>query len=261
MLELNLKTHRCKAKSLAINLKKLQAVARRKLNLKGSVEWEPLSNSQQSSQGLGKEYLSVRTNGTSHVISYFNAASLEPVDVFHEMCRAKLNEFGLATIEATALEVMNDCSKDDPKYIRDANSSATIVIETLVNSLLFSLFPEESSGQRERMVLRFESSDALTTLHTQMGFWGTAGVCYYRAASNNSKMPFPEDLIEKAIGRAIDGSDIWKEYSVVNSLLGELPKIYLDGQERLREQDSMKILGVIIRLFSAKTGLECQIVL
>ena len=152
---------------------------------------------------------------------------------------------------------MRDCSKDDPKYIRDASSAATIVIETCANSILFSLFSEESKMQRERMVLRFESSDALTTLHTQMGFWGTAGVCYYKAASANSGKPFPQDLIEKAIERASDGQEIRKEYDVINSLLEELPKIDI-SLERLADQDSLKIIEVMLRLFAAKTGLECE---
>ena len=177
--------------------------------------------------------------------------------MFHELCKAKLNELGFTTIEAAALDAMRDCSKDDPKYIRDANSAATIVIETCANLILFSLFPEESRVQRERMVLRFESSDALTTLHTQMGFWGTAGVCYYKAASNISGMPFPQDLIEKAIERAPDGQEIRKEYDAINSLLEELPKIDI-SLERLVDQDSLKIIDVMLRLFVAKTGLECE---
>ena len=197
---------------MAINLKKLQATARRRLKLNNPVEWNLVSQSQLFTQGPG--YLSTRTGTTGHVISYSNASSLEAVDVFHELCRAKLNELGFITVEAAALDAMRDCSKDDPKYIRDANSAATIVIETCANSLLFSLFPEESRTQRERIVLRFESTDALITLHTQMGFWGTAGVCYYRAASANSGTPFPQDLIEKAIERASDGQEIRKEYDV-----------------------------------------------
>jgi hypothetical protein len=242
---------------LAINLKKLQSAGRRKLKLQGSVEWKLVSKSELPNQGIGKEYLSTRTIGSTHVISYFDVNSLEPVDVFHEMCRAKLNELGFVTIEMAALEAIRDCSKDDPKFIRDANSSVTIVQEALVNSLLFSQFPEESRAQRERMVLRFESSDALTTLHTQMGFWGTAGVSYYREASNRSKVPFPEEMISKAIGRASDGEAIRKEYDQINSVLDELPEINLDGSERLSEQDGMKILELMMRLFSAKTGLEC----
>jgi hypothetical protein len=239
---------------LAINLKKLQAVARRKLHLKGSVEWNMVPKSQTSVLGGG--FLSIKSVGTAHVISYSSASSLGPVDVFHEMCKAKLDEVGFTTIEAAALNAMRDCCKDDPKYIRDANSAVVIIIETYVNSLLFSLFPEESRAQRERMMLRFESSDALTTLHTQMGFWGTAGVCYYRAASNNSKIAFPEDLIEKAIGRASDGQEIRKEYDTINLLLGQLPQIDLRVQS-LSPEDSIRIIGVTVGLFSAKTGLKC----
>jgi hypothetical protein len=242
---------------LAINLKKLQSAGRRKLRLQGSVEWKLVSKTQLSNRGIGKEYLNTRTIGSTHVISYSEATSLEPVDVFHEMCRAKLNELGFVTIEEAALEAMRDCSKDDPKFIRDANSSVTIVQETLVNSLLFSHFPEESRAQRERMVLRFESSDALTTLHTQMGFWGTAGVSYYRAASSRSQVPFPEEMISKAIDRASDGETIREEYDQINSTLNELPEINLDGPERLSEQVGMKIFEVMMRLFSAKTGIEC----
>ncbi|MHB1869104.1 MAG: hypothetical protein ACYCPP_09195 [Nitrososphaerales archaeon] len=152
---------------------------------------------------------------------------------------------------------MRDCGKDDPKYIRDANSAAAIVLETLANSILFSLFPEESRTQRERMVLRFESTDALTTLHTQMGFWGTAGVSYYLAASNRSGMPFPQDFVEKAIARASDGQEIKKEYDTINSILEQLPRIDLD-LERIPDDDSLKIVDVMVRLFAAKTGLECE---
>ncbi len=241
---------------MAINLKKLQAVARRRLKLKGSVEWNSISKNQLANQGLGSEYLSTRTNGIAHIISYSDASSLEPVDIFHELCRAKLNEMGFTTIESAALEAMGDCCKADPKYIRDANSASTIVLEAFTNSILFSLFPEESRAQREQRVLRFESSDALTTLHTQMGFWGTAGVCYHLTASINSGNQFPKDLVEKAITRASDGEVIKKEYDVINSLLEELPKIDLT-LERIPDEVSIKIVDVMLRLFAAKTGLEC----
>jgi hypothetical protein len=196
----------------------------------------------------------------SHTISYSDASSLEPADVFHEMCKARLNELGFTTIEAAALDTMRDCCKDDPKYIRDANSAAAIVLETYANSLLFSIFPEESRDRRERMVLRFESGDALTTLHTQMGFWGTAGVSYHKTASGNAGLPFPQDLIEKAMGRASDGQEIKKEYDVINSLMDELPKIDVGQKnlERLPDAKSIKIVDITVRLFAAKTGLECR---
>ena len=245
---------------MAINLKKLQAIARRRLGLKGSIEFNPVTRSQLKE--LGKEFLSTKTNTTTmlHSISYSDASSLEPVDVYHEMCRAKLNELGFTTIEVAALNAMRDCCKDDPRYIVDANSAAAIVVEAYTNSLLFSLFPEESREQRERMVLRFESSDALTTLHTQMGFWGTAGPCYYRTASKKSGMSFPQDLIEKAMERASDGQEIRKEYDTINPLLDDLPEIDVpEGLERLPDVDGMKIVEVMVRLFSAKTGLDCQL--
>ncbi|MHB1869103.1 MAG: hypothetical protein ACYCPP_09190 [Nitrososphaerales archaeon] len=70
---------------MAINLKKLQAIARRRLKLKSPVEWNLVSKSHLSSQGLGKEYLSTRTSAAGHVISYSDASSLEAVDAFHEM--------------------------------------------------------------------------------------------------------------------------------------------------------------------------------
>ncbi|MDG6996067.1 MAG: hypothetical protein JRN52_09090 [Nitrososphaerota archaeon] len=247
---------------MAINLKKLQSIARRRLELKGSVEFNPVPKGQISAHGLGREYLGTRTNTTTmaHTISYSDSSSLEPSDVFHEMCKAKLNEMGFTTIEAAALGVMSDCSKDDPKYIVDANSASAIVIETYANSILFSLFPEESKEPRERMALRFESSDALTTLHTQMGFWGTGGVCYHLAASKNSETFFPQDLIEKAIGRASDGEAIRKEYDTINSLLDELPKVDLKaGVERFSDTDGIKIVEVMVRLFAAKTGLDCEL--
>jgi hypothetical protein len=173
------------------------------------------------------------------------------------MCKAKLNELGFTTIEAAALDTMRDCSKDDPRFIKDANSATAIIVEAYANSLLFSVFPKESKEDRERMALRFESSDALTTLHTQMGFWGTAGVSYHRAASSNAGVEFPEKLIEKAVGRASDGTEIRKEYDAVNSLLEQLPKLDV-STEHLSDEDSMKIVDLMVQLFSAKTGLECK---
>jgi hypothetical protein len=238
---------------LAVNLKKLQSIARRKLDLKGQIEWNPVPKIKE----LGREYLSTRTTAGKHVISYTDVSSLEPVDAFHEMCKAKLNELGFTTVEAAALDAMRECCKDDPNYIRDANSAQVIVLEACANSILFSIFPEESRVQREKMVLRFESSDALTTLHTQRGFWGTAGVCYYLAASRISGTLFPEDLVEKAIARASDGDQIKKEYDAINLLLKELPMIDT-SLKRIPDEDSIKIADVMLRLFSGKTGLECE---
>jgi hypothetical protein len=246
---------------LPINLKKLQSIARRKVQLKGSVEFKLIPKGQRSAQGLGREFLNTRTNTTTmtHTISYSDSSSLQASDIFHEICKAKLNELGFTTIEAAALDTMRDCSKDDPRFIKDANSATAIIVEAYANSLLFSIFSEESRESRERMILRFESSDALTTLHTQMGFWGTAGVSYYRAASSNASLEFPAELIEKAMRRASDGEEIRKEYETTNSLLDELPRIDLgeNSLERLSDEDSMKIIDVMMRLFSAKTRLEC----
>lgn len=240
---------------LAINLKKLQAIARRKLGLKDLIEWSKITSSDQVV--LGKEYISLRSSDEAHIISYSDASSLNEADVYHELCKAKLYELGFSAIEIAALNIMRECSKDDPKYIRDANSAVTIIVETLVNTIFFSVFPEESRNERERMSLRFESSDALTTLHTQMGFWGIGGVCYHFVASLNSNVPFPKDLVEKAIERASDGKDIMKEYEVINSLLQELPKIQVEGSEKISEHDGIQIIDVITKLFSRKTGLEC----
>jgi hypothetical protein len=188
---------------------------------------------------------------------YSDVTSLNPPDVFHEFCKAKLNECGFAAVEAASLTAMRDCSKDDPKYIRDANSASVIVSEVYATSLLFSKFGDESRESRERIVLRFESSDALTSLHTQMGFWGTAGVCYYKVASELAGLDFPQERIEQAMKRASDGEGIKKEYEQINNLLDDLPKFDLSQVERISDTDSIQIIDAIVRLFGAKTGLQC----
>ena len=73
-----------------------------------------------------------------HTVSYSGADSLDPADVYHEMCRAKLYELGFKSIENAALVALKDCAKDDPKYIFDANSSVVIVSE--VYSRLAALY-------------------------------------------------------------------------------------------------------------------------
>jgi hypothetical protein len=241
---------------MSINLKKLQAIARRKLKLKGYIEWTPVPKSQLALHRIGKEYLSTRTNDMTHTISYTDVSSLAPADVFHEMCKVKLNEMGFDKIEAGALEAMRDCCANDPKYIKDASSAVAIVLETYTNSILFRLFPEESKMQREQIVSRFESSDAVTTLHTQLGFWGTAGISYHLVASDNSGIQFPQNLVEKAIARASGGEEIRREYDVISAVLKELPRLDLE-RERMTEQESMKIVETMLRLFAAKTGLDC----
>jgi hypothetical protein len=238
--------------ALPLNLKKLQSYARRRLELRGSVDFKMVAKGRLS--GL----LSTTSSSTKHTIFYSNAESLQPVDIFHEICRAKINELGFTAIENAALTAMRDCSNGDAKYIRDANSSNVIVLETYANTLLFSHFEEESRNRREGMIGRFQSSDALTTLHTQMGFWGTAGVSYHREACLRSSLTFPDELIERAIQRANGGDDIKKEYDVVNSLLSDLPHILLENKnERISDEDSIRTIDVIMRLFAAKTGLKC----
>jgi len=54
-----------------------------------------------------------------------------------------------------------------------------------------------------------------------------------------------------------DGQEIRKEYDAINSLLEEIPKIDLD-LERIPDEDSLRIVDVMVRLFAAKTGLECD---
>jgi hypothetical protein len=243
---------------LPLNLKKLQSIARRRLGLKGSVEFKHVSKSQIANLKIGSEFLSTTTNSVTlaHTIAYSDAPSLDSADVYHEFCKAKLNECGFTTIEAAALNAMRACSKDDPKYIRDANSALAVVSEVYASSLLFSQF-EEANERRNNIVLRFESSDALTSLHTQMGFWGTAAVSYYKIASEWAEVPFPQKQIQQAIERASDGQEIQKEFDQGNALLSELPKIDLLHSERISDTESIQIVDIIVRLFGAKTGLEC----
>jgi hypothetical protein len=244
---------------LSLNLKKLQSNARRRLGLKGSIEFKSVPRSQASSLRIGSEFLSTSTNALtlSHTIMYSDVTSLNPADIYHEFCKAKLNECGFTTIEAASLSAIRDSSKSDPKYIRDTNSAVVIVSEAYASSLLFSNFKEEARDSRESIVLRFESSDALTSLHTQMGFWGTAGLSYYKLASQWAGVIFPQKQIEQAIERASDGEEIKKEYQQINELLSSLPNIDLLQTERISDSDSIQIVDVITRLFSAKTGLEC----
>lgn len=244
---------------MTLNLKKLQSIARRRIGLKGSFEFKAVPRSQVQAFKLGSEFLSTITdsNKLAHTIVYSEASSLDPADVYHEFCRAKLNECGFGTIEAAALSAMRDCSKEDPKYIRDANSALVVVSEVYTSSLLFSKFVEEAGGRRENIILRFESSDALTSLHTQMGFWGVAAVCYYKLASERAEVDFPQKQVERAIARASDSKSIEKEYEEINTILGELPKLDLLSVERISDVDSIGIVDVTTRLFSKKTGLEC----
>jgi hypothetical protein len=208
---------------------------------------------------ISSEFLSTSTNGLTlaHTIMYSDPISLKSSDIYHELCRAKLNECGFTTIEAASINAMRDCSKDDPKYIRDTNSAVIIVSEVYSNFLLFSKFEDESRDSRNNIILRFESSDALTSLHTQMGFWGTASVCYYKLASEWTGMDFPQKQIEEAIRRSSAASEIENEYEQINQLLNTLPRVDLNQIERISDTESIQIVDVITRLFGAKTGLEC----
>ena len=235
---------------MPLNLKKLQSIARRRIDLKWQVDFKNVSKSAEKTT-----ILSVSSNPSSqiHTLLYSNIEGIHLADIYHEFCRSKLNEIGFVTIEAAALSAMRDCCKDDPKYIRDANSAVAIISEAYSNELLFSKFQEESKTRREGIVNRFESSDALITLHTQMGFWGTAGVCYYKLASERTETFFSQKRIEQAIERT-NNSEIQKEYDQINKALLELPKL---GFTMISDTNSIKIVEVITNLFSLKTGLQC----
>jgi hypothetical protein len=240
------------------NLKKLQATARRRIGLKGSIDFKQVPKNQIAQFRIGSDFLSTTTNSLTlaHTVSYSDASSLDVADIYHELCRAKLNECGFTTIERASLDGMRDCSKDDPKYIRDANSAVAIVSEAYVCSLLFSQF-DEAKERNNNIILRFESSDALTSLHTQMGFWGTAAICYYKIASEWAAIPFPQKQIQKAIERASSGKEIQSEFDQINTLLVDLPKLDLKLLDRISDTESIQIVDVIVRLFGSKTGLEC----
>jgi hypothetical protein len=237
---------------LALNLKKLQSIARRRLDLKGQIMFKSVSKSSSKSLPLKT---TANSPIVSHTISYSNSASLDSADVYHALCKAKLNELGFTTIENAALSAMRDCSKGEPKYIRDATFAETIVLETYAYVLLFKAFPE-TGQQRSATVLRFESSDALTSIRTQMGFWGTAALSYYREASLRAGVFFPGQIIEKAIARAASGGEMRKEYDMINLRLQDLPNLEETG-EKISDEDSVKIIEVIVGLFSDKTGLSC----
>lgn len=237
---------------MTINLKKLQSYARRRLGLYGQVEFVKVS-----SRASGILATSTNTLDMKHTISYSDAATLDTADVYHEMCRAKLDEYGFKSVENAALVALRDCSKNDPKYIMDANSAVVIVSEVYTSWLLFTYFPEESEERRQRIVQRFQSSDALTSLHTRMGFWGVAGITYYKIASEWSGKEFPSKFVESAISRATDGKAISEELSKIEAVLRELPRVDRVN-EPLSDTMQLQILDAITSLFCAKTGLECE---
>ncbi len=243
---------------MPLNLKKLQSAARRRIGLKGDVQFKSVPKSRLTTLRIGSGFLSTSTNSSTlkHTIVYSDASSLDPTDVYHEFCRAKFNECGFTTIELAALDTMKECSKEDPKYILDANSAIAVVSEVYTSALLFSKF-EEASQRRETIVMRFESDDALTNLHTEMGFWGTGAICYYKNACERARADFPQKQIEKAFHRSKDSKELQKEYEQINNLLADLPKIDLLTMERISDTDSISIVDVIVRLFATKTGLEC----
>jgi hypothetical protein len=237
-----------------MNLKKMQSIARRRLGLTGEVEFL-------QRDGPDGRVLATSAPDSSlemkHVIIYSKADSLDPADVFHEMSRARLYELGFKTIENAALVALKDCAGDDPKYIFDANSAIVIVAEVYTSYLLYSSFPEESEKRRLEIVLRFESDDALTSLHTQMGFWGTAGIAYYKLAAAWAGKFFPTKQIEAGISRATDGTVISQELEKIEAALSQLPRIETPIRS-FSDSEQIQILSVISELFTSKTGIKCD---
>jgi hypothetical protein len=237
-----------------LNLKKIQSIARRRLGLSGEVEFVQRDGPEGRILVASNPKASLEMK---HIFAYSNAASLDPADIYHEMCRAKLYELGFKTVENAALVALKDCGGDDPKYIFDANSAVVIVSEVYSSFLLYSNFPEESEKRRVETVLRFESSDALTNLHTQMGFWGTAGIAYYKLAAQWSGRSFPTKQVEAAISRATDGQAIADELQKIEVVLGELPRLN-NPIRNFSDSEQIQILSVISELFTAKTGIQCD---
>jgi hypothetical protein len=238
---------------MPLNLKKIQSLARRRLGLKGEIEFR-------RARVPNRFVLATSTDAETlrHVVAYSDSSSLEEADVYHELCRAKAYELGFAGAETLALNAMRDCSKEDPKYIADANAAAVVASEVYANCLLFLRFPEESAARREELLRSFETTDALTGLDTRMGFWGLAGMAYYRLACERTGNTFPTDRIDKAIDRSPQASSIRRAYTHSYSILSELPQIKTDGEiEAFDEVERARIAEAIVRLFSAKTGLEC----
>lgn len=243
------------SKIKAMNLKKIQASARRRLALSGEIEF--VQKNGPAGRILEASTVKPNSDEIKHVIVYSKAEALDPADVYHEMSRAKLYELGFRAIEDAALVALKECAADDPRYIFDANSAIVIVVEVYASYLLYSHFPEESENRRREIISRFESSDALTNLHTQMGFWGTAGIAYYRIAAEWAGRPFPSKRIEAAISRASDGNSISEELAKINAVLSKLPKI-ADPPRDFSEDEKLRILSTITELFTAKTGIKCE---
>jgi hypothetical protein len=238
-----------------MNLKKIQSIARRKLSLTGEIEFVQRSGPQ--GRILETSIVKPDSDKLKHVVIYSNAETVDPADVYHEMSRAKLYELGFRSIEDAALTFLKECSGDDPKHIFDANSAIVIVAEAYVSFLLYSYFPEESEKRRLEIVSRFESHDALTNLHTQMGFWGTAGIAYYKLAAEWAGKTFATKRVEAAISRASDGKSISEELSKIEAALSNLPKIQVPPKE-FSELEKVQVLAIIVELFSAKTGIKCN---
>jgi len=239
-----------------VNFKKLQSIARRRLGLNGELEFVPVKGG----NAKGKILATSQTKSTlelKHTVTYSGTSSLDPADVYHELCRAKLYELGFKSIENAALIALKECVKDDPKYIFDVNSAVVIISEVYASWLLYTYFPEESEERRQETILRFESSDALTSLHTQMGFWGIGGIIYYQIASEWAGKPFPSKEIKAAVTRASDGNAISDEKTKIENVLSALPKIGKIS-EPMSDTMQLQILSIIADLFSAKTGLDCN---
>jgi len=229
-------------------------MARRRLGITGEVEFVQKDGPDGRILASSAPKASLQMK---HVLVYSKAETLDPADVYHEMSRAKLYELGFRTVENAALVALKDCAHDDPKYIFDANSALVIVLEVYTSYLLYSYFPEESEVRRQEIVLRFESSDALTSLHTQMGFWGVAGIAYYKIAAEWAGKSFPPDRIQAAISRASDGKSIAEELSKIEAVLSGLPKMEKPIRE-FSDSKQLQILSVISELFTAKTGIRCD---
>jgi hypothetical protein len=239
----------------SMNLKKLQSIGRRRLGLEGEIEFVRIPGAAGRVLGSSAVMPSLQMK---HTISYTDASSLDEADVYHEMCRAKLYELGFKTVENAALVAMRDCANDDPKYIFDANSAVVIVSEVYSSMLLYTYFQDESAARRSSTILRFESSDALTSLHTLMGFWGVAGLAYYKLSAKWAGKEFPSKRVDAAVDRASDGKAISGELSKIESILAELPRIETGKLQKFSDQDQLGILSCIVRLFSAKTGIACE---
>lgn len=241
-------------------LSDLEELSREKLNLRGDVVLVPVPRPQLAAQGLVANPAATFTTGdlSKHTIKYAADVRLDDQVFFHEFCRAKLNEAGFRKVEVSIEAKTNACCSSEAEASQ-LRISTVVVVETLVDAILYRFFRAESEEVRSQLDYSFLMVGNLRDLERRFGFSAIAQAAGFRISKMQAGLG-DNGALGKAVHEAFGGEKgTGEDYERVFSALSKLPHLGgPEGVKELTEEDVKTVVDCILDIYEIQSGKRCR---